>query len=268
VTRANVARATEQGRRPLRWETILRWLELELEAHGQSVSWDRDFPAWVDPKEHLSREVAAAEGGARLWQSIGEALNPMMDVLWHHLASEDRRIFLDRFRSRFMSHWVPIPLVTARRVLALLRDGRLGVERGLSDVTREATRDEAAGACSLRLGARSAEVDVVIDATGTARHLSEIDSPLLEALLRQGTIAAHDAGGVRVAFESLRVLGAEGRSDPSLFALGNLTCGTHLFTSTLDLNVEKADRVAAHVEGELHRRNEKQRHVDATPHSS
>jgi hypothetical protein len=71
-----------------------------------------------------------------------------------------------------------------------------------------------------------------------------------------------------VDFESFRVLGAEGRLDPSLFALGNLTCGTHLFTSTLDLNVEKADRVAAHVVEELRRRTEKDLHVDATPHTS
>jgi uncharacterized NAD(P)/FAD-binding protein YdhS len=261
VTRANIDHATDRGRRPLRWATVLRWLELELEPQGLQVSWDRHFPARVDPKAYLSAEVAAAEGGPRLWQSVGEALNPMMDVVWHHLDSEDRRIFLDRYRSRFMSHWVPIPLVTARRVLGLLHDGKLRVERALSGV------DAREGTYVLHLEDRRAEVDVVIDATGTGRNLSEIDSPLLAALLRQQTISAHDEGGVKVAFESLRVLGADGRSDPSLFALGHLTCGTHLFTSTLDINVEKADRVAAHMTDELHRR-QKQRHVDATPHTS
>jgi uncharacterized NAD(P)/FAD-binding protein YdhS len=262
VTRSSVARATDQGRRPLRWATVLRWLEQEVEHHGLEVSWDRDFPAWADAKDHLASEVGAASSGARLWQSIGEALNPMMDVLWHHLDDGDRRLFLDRYRSRFMAHWVPMPLVTARRVLGLLRDGKLEVARGLGQVTRNGE-----GFC-LAFEDRSVEVDCVINATGTPRYLHESDSPLLEALVGQGTIAPHACGGAHVDFESFRVLGAEGRLDPSLFALGNLTCGTHLFTSTLDLNVEKADRVAAHVVEELRRRTEKDLHVDATPHTS
>ncbi len=264
ATRANIARATDHGRRPLRGERVLRWLALELEAHDLSVSWDRDFPASAAPLEHLSAQIVAAENDARMWQSIGEALNPMVELLWHHLADDDKRLFLDHHRSRFMSHWVPIPLVTARRVLTLLRDGKLTVERSLEGVAL----DSEAGRYSLRFADRTAGFDFVVDATGAPRHLSESESPLLDSLARQGTIDANDFGGVRVDFESLRVLDRDGRADPSLFALGNLTCGTHLFTSTLELNVEKADRVAAHVVDEIHRRLEKNTHVDATPHSS
>jgi uncharacterized NAD(P)/FAD-binding protein YdhS len=262
VTRAAVALVTDRGRRPLRWATLLRWLQLELEQHGASLSWERDFPAWVEPEEHLTAQIAAAESTTRLWQSVGEALNPMIEVLWHHLAAEDRQLFFDRFVSRFMSYWVPIPLVTARRVLGLISAGRLEVARDLQGVAR------AAEGYALRLGDRVADFEFVINATGTPRHLSESDSPLVDALLRQGTIAPHPHGGVRVDFESLRVLGADGRLDPSLYALGNLTSGTHLFTSTLEQNLEKADRLAARIVEDLHRHIEKGTHVDAAPHTS
>lgn len=262
VTPANVARETEHGLSPLRWATVLGWLELELERHGVQVSWDRDFPSWVDPSSRLSAEIAAAEGGARAWQALGEALNPMIELVWHHLADEDKRLFLDRYHSRFTSHWVPIPLVTARRLLDHLRSGLLRVERGLG----HATRREAGVA--LDLGGRSETFDAVIDATGAPRHLHETESPLLSSLLRKGTVLAHAFGGVRVELDSLRVLRADGRPDPELHALGNLTSGTHLFTSTLERSVARADRVAAHVVDELHRRFEKDLHVDAAPHPS
>jgi len=259
LTRANVARATDRGRRPLRWGTILGWLEQEL---GAPVSWDRDFPAWAPPGEHVASEIAAAEQGARAWQSVGEALNPVMDLIWHHLADDDRALFLERYRSRFMSHWVPIPLVTARRLLSHLHRKNLSVARGLVRVTRERE------GFRFLLGDQAADVDFVIHATGAPRDLRETDSPLLESLCAQGIVAPHPFGGARVDFESLRVIGADGHVDPSLFAIGNLTCGTHLFTSTLDVNVEKAERVAGHVVSELHRRTEKDRHVDAAPHTS
>lgn len=264
VTRANVAEATERGKRPLRFRTVLRWLELELQRHGATVSWDHDFPAWVDPATHYADQIAAAERGPRVWQSVGEALNPMIEVLWHHLAAEDKALFLDRFYSRFMSHWVPIPLVTARRVLGLLRERRLRVERGLASISFDAEL------CVHRLdfGDRSEDFDVVIDATGAPRQLADCESPLLSALLSQGTIAAHEHGGMRVDFDSLRVIGRDGRVDPSLFAVGHLTCGTHLFTSTLEFNVAKADAVAAQIAHDLERRTEKDGHVDAPPHST
>jgi uncharacterized NAD(P)/FAD-binding protein YdhS len=262
VTRAHVARATEDGRRPLRAATVLHWIDRELADHGEAALWDRDFPPWLDPEPHVAAQVAAAERGPRLTQSLGEALNPMIEVLWRHLAEDDRRVFLERHYSRFMSHWVPIPLVTGRRVLALLREGRLAVERGLAGVAYDAQ----SGEYRLDLAGRVAAFDAVVDATGTPRGLADLESPLVASLLRQGTIAPHADGGLRVDFDSLRVLGADGRADPSLFALGQLTFGTHLFTSTLEQNVDKAARVAALVASELHRRSEKDHHVDATPH--
>jgi uncharacterized NAD(P)/FAD-binding protein YdhS len=261
LTRANIALATDHGRRPLRWSTVVGWLERELAQHDLSVSWDRDFPARVDPLEHYVSQVAAAERGERVWQSIGEALNPVMDVVWHHLADDERRLFLDRFYSRFMSHWVPVPLATGRRVLGLLREGKLSVEPDLAGAAFAAEK----GAYDLRFAGHLASFDFVVDATGAPRLLSDCESPLLRSLERQGTIAAHDCGGMQVDFESLRAIGADGRADPSLFAVGQLTCGTHLFTSTLEYNVHKADRVAARIVSELQRRSTKDQHVDSPP---
>lgn len=266
VTRANLARATDEGRRPLRWSVVLEWLEMEMRRHGVAVSWDDDFPSWVPPVEHYESQVAAAKRGARAWQSVGEALNPMIEVLWHHLAADDKRLFFERFYSRFMSHWVPIPLVNGERILTHLRAGRLTVARGLARVAPDANgfrvdfSDGSTAAC-----------DYVVNATGTPRHLSEQRSPLLDSLVSQGILAPEEFGGVRVDFDSLRVVDGNGHLNPSLFALGNLTSGTHLFTSTLELNVDKADRIAAQIVTELLRRNAAKDHPvhgDATPHSA
>ena len=138
ITRAHIARETDHGRRALRWPTVLRWLEMEMQRHDVSVSWHNDFPSWAPPTEYVASQVAAAQNGARIWQSIGEALNPMLEVLWHHLAADDKRLFVDRFYSRFMSHWVPIPLTNAQKMLTLLEERRLTVERNLTRVAFDA----------------------------------------------------------------------------------------------------------------------------------
>jgi uncharacterized NAD(P)/FAD-binding protein YdhS len=252
VTRINIARVTDHGRRPLRWTDVARWLELELEGHDLSMSWDRDFPAWASAVEHYTSQLAAAEKGPRVWQAIGEALNPLIEVIWNHLAEDDKRVFMGRFYNRFMSHWVPIPIVNGKRVLALLKQRRLAVQRNLTGVTfEEKTTD-------FRLhfsGSESVACDYIVNATGAPRQLSDCNSPLLESLHHQGIVSAHEFGGIRVDFESLRVLGKDGHPNPRMFALGNLTFGTHLFTSTLELNVQKADRVAGHIVTELLQRN-------------
>ncbi len=267
LTRANIARATDHGRRALRWSDVLQWLRMEIERHDLSLSWDRDFPSWVDPIEHYTSQLAAARGGARVWQSIGEALNPIVEVIWHHLAAADKRLFVDQFYSRFMSHWVPIPIVNGERILSLLQARQLTVDANLARVTFD---DEARCFRLYSSDSRTTTFDYVVNATGTQRHLSDCDSPLVHSLLRQGIIAPHEFGGLEVDFESLRVVGRSGVFDPSLFALGNLTSGTHLFTSTLELNVDKAERVAGQIVSELLRRNAKDcpPHVDATPHST
>jgi uncharacterized NAD(P)/FAD-binding protein YdhS len=167
-----------------------------------------------------------------------------------------------RYKSRFMSYWVPIPLVTARRVLSALTSGKVHAKRGLREISKEGE------GFRLLTVEGTTLADFVINATGAPRSLAESESPLLDALVQKGTVAPHEHGGVRVDFTSQRVVGADGVFDPSLLALGNLTCGTHLFTSTLDVNVDRADRIALYVEGELRRRMEKGRHVDAAPHSS
>jgi uncharacterized NAD(P)/FAD-binding protein YdhS len=147
-------------------------------------------------------------------------------------------------------------------VLALLRDRALTVERGLASAALEGD------AYRLHLPDRGATFDFVIDATGTPRDVADVESPLLGSLLDQGSVVAHERGGVRVDFESLRVVGRDGHVDPSLFAIGNLTSGTHLFASTLERSVEKSDRIATLVAAELHRRIEKGHHVDAPSHST
>ena len=71
VTRANVARETDHGKKPLRWTDVVRWLRAELEQFDLSLAWDRDFPAHAEPLAYYEAQVAAAEHGPRPWQAIG-----------------------------------------------------------------------------------------------------------------------------------------------------------------------------------------------------
>jgi uncharacterized NAD(P)/FAD-binding protein YdhS len=194
--------------------------------------------------DYLDQEIALA-GGARLWQAVLYATNPVIDKLWNALTDGDKAELLARYFSTFMAYRVSIPVENARKIRQYLQQGQLSFVAGDMQITpaenggmRVATSGPGGQAGTCR------EYDYLVNATGSPRAVTELDSRLIANLLAKGTLAPHRFGGVAIDPETYAAVNAHGVRDPRLFVLGELTVGTFFFISALDINARHARKCA------------------------
>ncbi|MCM0148791.1 FAD/NAD(P)-binding protein [Photobacterium galatheae] len=182
-------------------------------------------PPVGDFQQYLRKEIALANG-PRGWQAILYSANTALDIIRRKLAEEDKRRFFTKSWSNAMALRVSIPKENAEKLLAAAESGQLSYQTG----------SEA-----------DSKADVVVYATGNARHLSQADSPLLHHMFASGLAVSHPHGGLQILNETYQVLDYRGFAHTRIFALGEITNGNFLFTSALDLIVEHGSRCATSV---------------------
>ncbi|QUJ70223.1 FAD/NAD(P)-binding protein (plasmid) [Photobacterium sp. GJ3] len=173
----------------------------------------------------LQDEIQRASG-PRGWQAILYSANAALDVIWRKLTDAEKERALDTHWSNAMALRVSIPKVNAEKLLAAVQSGQLSYQMGSDAETPD---------------------DVIVYATGNARHLNQADSPLLNQMFASGLARCHPHGGLQILNETYQVLDSRGFAHASMFALGEITNGNFLFTSALDLIVEHASRCATSV---------------------
>jgi hypothetical protein len=70
------------------------------------------------------------------------------------------------------------------------------------------------------------------------------EDTLVQNLLRRGTIAPHSSGGIHVDFDNGFTIDKDENPSNWLFALGEMTRGTHFFTNAVSQIALFADRIA------------------------
>lgn len=230
------------ARGKLRLADIVALVAAELRHQGGNAVDAADFVPPAPPADlgdYLREEIALAQN-PRVWQAVLYSTNGIIDQLWAALDDGDKSSFLAQHFSTFMSYRVSIPEENARKMLAYLESGQLSFVAGAFSVGS----DGGAKPVITRMAdGRVDAVDVVINATGSPRTVSELDSELLGNLLRRGTVLAHPFGGIAIDTCSYQVISATGRNS-RLFALGELTTGACFFTSALDINARHARNCA------------------------
>ncbi len=248
LTAEQIRSLTNFGRRKLRLAEVVGLLAQEVGENGSTVNWNALLQHKADPIAFLRSELEESGRGPRKWQNVGVALNEVIELLWTNLAPEDQKLFLDEFYSLVMSYRVPIPRENGQRLLKLLESGQVSVSAGLDRVehdprTRQFVLHRTTG--------EPVRCDVLINATGSVHRLADCASDLVADLLRSGLASEHSLGGMRVDFETSRLIRGDGQIEDNAFAVGNLTFGTHLFTSVLELNVRKAYEIARQIATEV-----------------
>ncbi|WP_331735748.1 FAD/NAD(P)-binding protein (plasmid) [Streptomyces anulatus] len=162
---------------------------------------------------------------------------------WPTLTRRDRQQFFRRYHRLWASFTSPMPASTALTLLEMADRGQLEVLRGL-----EGVKPTQRG--FLVVAQRHAmEADVVI-AAATAAPTAHSAKPtgaheLLDSLIRNGNGQEHPDGGLRVQPDTGRLVDRKGGPQPSLFALGYLTSGTHYYMSGIPMLVWRSEAVAA-----------------------
>lgn len=194
-----------------------------------------DWAAALAPPPSCARtfrheiEVASARA-ERPWEAVLITLYDAAPWLWRTLTENAKLRFRREYYSIWMTYLGSVPLVTARRIQALLDSGQLTVHGGL----RSISYDAGASAYVLQLDRAPYQmlVRAVVNATGPGLEVTRSRSPLLTDLLASALAAPHPCGGVRVGTDDFRLRTPDGTQvHPGLFALGDLTHGDWLATA-------------------------------------
>lgn len=196
---------------------ILRPVRRDLRAVG--FDWTELFrrgPPDTPERFHARRLEATQEVR---WLTVLNALQEELDPAWAHLRDDERALLIQRFVPDLLHKLSAIPPINAERLDALLCSGSVTVHGGLLGVHRAP-----GGPCATFRDDPSLVADALIDATGIPRRLT---GALYASLLEAGRARALDSGGIDACPTTGRLLDADGRLDPRLYALGHPTCGIH-----------------------------------------
>jgi uncharacterized NAD(P)/FAD-binding protein YdhS len=174
----------------------------------------------------LRAEVAKASAVGIAWQSVVDALRPHVQALWTSLSCADQRRFLRHVVRLWDVHRHRIAPSVHARLRQALDAGQLKRHRARLDTAVASERCVQLRAHGLHGAPLSLEAACVVNATGVELRVQAMRNPLLTELAGRG-LAQPGPHGIGLATCTRgRVLDAEGRSQPAIFALGSLRIGS------------------------------------------
>jgi len=176
----------------------------------------RGLVRWV--RAHVRAQQAAGQP----WQVAIDMLRPHLGAIWRRLSPRDKQRFVRRVRPYWdvARHRAPADALT---LVDRWRDaGRLRVLAGRIETT-EATATGVDVVVRLRSGQCLADhYDALVRCVGPAIEGSDLETPLVRAMLARG-VAQRDPAGLGIVTDAIgRVVDAQGRPSPRLLALGAL----------------------------------------------
>lgn len=244
LSKGTIDALTSSGRHKVGLRSILRLLRRELKE--VAVDWRMLFRPDDAPMQTLRDGVRSAPASVA-WQQVLASTNHVIEEAWDALDGSAQDLFLRRYNRHWMARRAPMPIGNAQRLLTMLDERRLAVHSGVP-VFHQRGRE---GRIEIELpsGMRRA-YDHVINATGARWVDAPEDAPLAWRLLRDGLASRDARGGLRVDFATNALIDATGRPDANLRLLGHLTCGTHLFVTSLEMIARRARMIALDMAGE------------------
>jgi uncharacterized NAD(P)/FAD-binding protein YdhS len=191
----------------------------------------------------LRRQTRSAD-----WRAVLDGMRPEVQAIWRGWTMAQRSRFLRHARPWWDVHRHRLSPVVARQVDHLTASGALSVRAG-----RALSLEPVANAALLTWRARASrdqlrtQVALAVNCTGPAGNFNASSSPLLNAL-QSGRLARADACNLGVDVDVCsRVVGANGKPNAALFAVGPITRGAYWeITSVPEIRVQAAD-CATHV---------------------
>lgn len=230
-------------------EAVAEVIGREVEdAEGGPVRWMRALHPPPSSPEGLRAELAEVASNRVVgWQSVLAAIVPWVPALWRLLDDESRERLMTRYVGIWAVRIASFPAVSARRLLAMMDEGRLAVRAGLRAVVPDGD-----GFRMCFGDGTAVPVDVVVNATGPGYGRGSLEEvALTRDLLRSGAVVPHRFGGIPVDEHTFEALDADGAAMPGLHVVGDLTRGVWLATNAVENSVRQAADLAAVVAGDL-----------------
>ncbi|EIT83708.1 hypothetical protein A374_19350 [Fictibacillus macauensis ZFHKF-1] len=188
--------------------------------------------------ERLQREMNHLEK-VGIWQSILLATNEVIESYWRYLKPADKTLYLKKYERFFMSKRNPMPVQNAQKIVAMLQEDTLRILKHIEKLVSVNEKFVA----TFRSGEQVA-FDWVINATGFAKDVARASKgTLLQQLLASGIVERNQYGGINIDFANGSVVSKAGSVLHNVKALGQITCGTYYFTSSVEMVAKHATQV-------------------------
>lgn len=188
-----------------------------------------------------ARKHSAAGGD---WRDVVEAIRDISPAIWMSWSTRDRMRFLRHLEVFWAVHRYRVPPKTAAVCERLRREGRLVRHRGRVSQASETPDRRILVGVDGPAGKSSFVVSCAVNCTGPNGDYERVRHPLVQSLIRRGTIRADRLHLGLEATTDLRVVDAGGNAVDRLFTLGPPLRGTFYETTAVPETREQAAAIA------------------------
>lgn len=254
------------GQRAIPLNALFTLLEKELRhAYKGDFSWGR-ITCDDTPVQTLSQDVEFARHGDNpdgdiRWQTVLFQAIPELKKAYLMLDTKDKQRFDHHYKSLFMAHASPIPLLNAKKILALFNAGTAGILKLGMNYKIDFISDSTQIICEKDTGEKTVHTfSMVVDARGQATDYTENSSELARQLISDGivTTGRHTSGGILIDPETYRVLspltGTPDQPLENMYAAGVMTGSRIINVSMARECVHAADTIARGIVRQIERK--------------
>ena len=140
-----------------------------------------------------------------IFQSIIEHLKENLNWIWNSLSVKDQETFNRKYTKIIQLNSNPMPPRTARLLIKLIQNNELVIKKGLEDIVHKNNQ------FMLKYNDTTQNYelfDIVINATGSKTHLSQLDEDdqLILNLENRQIVQRHPMGGIQIIPETNQVI--------------------------------------------------------------
>jgi uncharacterized NAD(P)/FAD-binding protein YdhS len=180
------------------------------------------------------------------WRAVIEALRPVTPSIWAAWNLRERRRFLRHLQSIWAIHRYRVPPATLAAFERVRSEGRVTIHRGriaaAQSEGRQLTLTIASGASRYEIG-----VGYVINCTGPNGDVNTVTQPLVRNAIARGLMRADALRLGADVTPEYRVIDANGRVQPNLYAIGPLLRGLWYETTAVGEIRTHASDIAARI---------------------
>ncbi|MGD8880376.1 MAG: FAD/NAD(P)-binding protein [Desulfobacterales bacterium] len=197
LTREKVESLLVKNQGYLTLEAVFQLLDLELQAaYGYRINWEAVINPTRPPADLLQQYLKDAingdgPDGELIWQTVLHQSFDMVREIYLSLMLADRKHFDKEYTSIFFTHAATQPKINAKKMLALMKSGIVGVFKLGTDykLIKNDSKDSYEFIYKDHNGGVKKDAyRYVVNARGQARSIQTNPSPLTKNLLKRGIV--------------------------------------------------------------------------------
>lgn len=229
----------QKGHSPTVKELFRLFIKDVESSEGKKLEWKAMNRHARDPLPLLEKDIEVAEKGGDAILNMAYALRYDTAEIWRWMDMEQQMMFTKWLGSHWMINRHAMPLHNAKRIAALIREGKLGV---IAENEKVEFNDK-----KRQFGVETSKngthyVDRLVNATGSAGKLEEMDNILLENLLNKKYLQPYPLGGAVINPHTMQCISEKGGEH--IYGVGHLVNGMLIDVNAMWFNVKTIARLA------------------------